>query len=401
MCKLDKDDSMLGESINTVRRWQSRRAREVILKDAADVYPINMADFDQNPDLYNVQNGTLDLQDFSFHPHRPDDLLTKCAAVSYDPDAHCERWARFIREVMSDDAGKSAYAQKFAGYSLTGDTRYECMCIGLGRTTRNGKSTMFETLLAMHGDYGRTSRPETIAVRQIANASGPSEDIARLAGVRYVNINELDRKLSLSAATVKSLTGNDSINARYLNENSFTFKPSFKLFINTNHLPVISDMTLFTSGRIRVIPFDRHFSDAEQDKTLKATLTRPENLSGILNWCLEGLRMLRAEGFDMPEAVRRATEDYHADSDKLSMFMEDVLIKDVDGEARTAAVYEAFSNWCRENGYHAESNRSLIAMLQSVATVQRKRPKAGGDKTTMLLGYRIKPGIPLFTSLPA
>lgn len=385
--------------IRFMKKWQLRRSREVILKDAADVYPIDMARFDQDMYLLNVKNGTLDLRDGSFRPHNPDDLITKCAAVDYVPNAHCERWACFISEVMCGDVSKAAYLQKALGYSLTGDTRYECLFIVYGKTTRNGKSSALETFLTMLGDYGRTSRPETVAVRHMTNSSGPSEDIARLAGVRFVNINELDRKLSLSASTVKSLTGNDSICARYLNENSFSFRPCFKLFINTNYLPVISDMTLFTSGRLKIIPFDRHFAEEEQDKGLKSTLTQPESLSGILNWCLDGLKKLRDVGFEMPESVRRATEDYHNDSDKLALFIEDILIKDDHGEARTAAVYEAFSNWCHDNGYCAESKRSLNAMLQSVAIVERKRPKSGGEKTTMLLGYRIKPGTPIFTSI--
>lgn len=392
------DETLREKYIGYARKWQLRRAREIILKDAADVYPIEMARFDQDKYLFNVQNGTVDLRDGGFCEHRPDDLLTKCAAVSFDPSARCERWTRFIREVMCGDVEKADYFQKALGYSLTGDTRYECLFIIYGKTTRNGKSSALETILTMLGDYGRTSRPETVAARQFANSSGPSEDIARLAGVRFVNINELDRKLSLSASTVKSLTGNDSICARYLNENSFTFKPAFKLFINTNHLPVISDMTLFTSGRLKIIPFDRHFSEAEQDRSLKATLAQSENLSGILNWCLEGWRRLCDEGFVMPASIRQATEDYHNDSDKLALFMEDMLIKDDHGEVRTAAVYEVFANWCHDNGYCAESKRSLNAMLQSVAAVERKRPKSGGDKTTLLLGYHLKPGVTVFST---
>ncbi|MDO4549318.1 MAG: phage/plasmid primase, P4 family, partial [Clostridia bacterium] len=392
------DESLREQYIGYARKWQLRRAREIILKDAADVYPIEMAQFDRDKYLFNVRNGTVDLRDGGFRAHRPDDMITKCAAVAFDPTARCERWECFINEVMCGDDEKAGYFQKALGYSLTGDTRYECLFIVYGKTTRNGKSSALETILTMLGDYGRTSRPETIAVRQMANSSGPSEDIARLAGVRFVNINELDRKLSLSASTVKSLTGNDSICARYLNENSFTFKPAFKLFINTNYLPVVSDMTLFTSGRLKIIPFDRHFGEEEQDKSLKTTLALPENLSGILNWCLEGWKKLCEEGFDMPASIRRATEDYHSDSDKLALFIEDMLVKDDHGEVRTAAVYEVFANWCRDNGYCAESKRSLNAMLHSVATIERKRPKSGGDKTTMLLGYRLKPGITVFTS---
>ena len=82
----------------------------------------------------------------------------------------------------------------------------------------------------------------------------------RLPGCRFrfVNISEPEKKITLDAALTKRLTGNDTITARYLHENSFEFRPNFKVFINTNHLPNITDLTLFESGRIKIIPFNRH-----------------------------------------------------------------------------------------------------------------------------------------------
>ena len=129
-------------------------------------------------------------------------------------------------------------------------------------------------------------------MKNSTNSSQPSEDIARLAGVRFVNIPEPGKGLVLNAAQVKSMTGNDTINARFLHENSFDFKPQFKLYINTNYLPVINDMTIFTSGRIIIVPFERHFEEADQDRTLKDEFSKPEVHSAILNWLLEGYRML-------------------------------------------------------------------------------------------------------------
>lgn len=107
-----------------------------------------------------------------------------------------------------------------------------------------------------------------------------------------MNIPEPGKGLVLNAAQVKSMTGNDTINARFLHENSFDFKPQFKLYINTNYLPVINDMTIFTSGRIIIVPFERHFEEADQDRTLKDEFSKPEVHSAILNWLLEGYRML-------------------------------------------------------------------------------------------------------------
>lgn len=160
-----------------------------------------------------------------------------------------------------------------------------------------------------------------------SQSGGPSEEIARLAGSRFVNISEPEKKITLDAALTKRLTGNDTITARYLHENSFEFRPNFKIFINTNHRPNITDLTLFESGRIKIIPFDRHFEENEQDKDLKSTFAKPENMSGILNWMLEGYKLFRSQGLAMPDSVVQATTDYQIFSDKMGQFLMNALKK--------------------------------------------------------------------------
>lgn len=355
----------------------------------ADVYPIAMSEFDRNVYYLNCQNGTLDLQTGEFHPHTPQDKLTKIAGAAYDPNAKNPRFTRFVSEVMSGDTEKARFMQKSLGYGLTGDTRYECMFFYYGATTRNGKGTLMESTLHVMGDYGLTVRPETIAAKPSANSQNPTEDIARLAGVRFANISEPRRGLVLNEAQIKSMTGNDTLNARFLHENSFDFKPQFKLYVNTNYLPAITDMTLFSSGRIVIIPFDRHFEEWEQEQNLKAEFSRPEAASAILNWLIEGYTILKEEGFAQPKAVKDATMSYQHDSDKMELFVEEFLEQEKDAECRTSAVYQAYRNWCNDNGYFAENSRNFNQALRTIGTVVRKRPRNGGEKTTLLTGYRL------------
>ena len=167
-----------------------------------------------------------------------------------------------------------------------------------------------------------------------------------------MNISEPDKQMVLSTALVKTLTGNDTMSARFLNENSFEFKPQFKLFINTNHLPKATDVTVFSSGRVKVLPFNRYFERSEQDKTLKKRLEK--ELSGVLNWCLEGLRLMRETGFEPPQSVLAATVQYQHDSDKLTRFVEGMLTLDPDGEVRTEDGYREYRDWCQRNGQYPD-----------------------------------------------
>ncbi len=371
------------------QKWQTRRYREIVLKDAQSVHPIAMSSFDSDPYVFNCKNGTLHLNSTKFTEHRSADKLTKISQVRYDPDAACSRFDDFIREVAGNDAGKARFLQKVLGYGITGDTRYECLFVLYGATTRNGKGTLCESVLKVLGGYGCTVRPESISIKANANSSNPSEDIARLAGVRFANISEPGRGLVLNASQVKSMTGNDTLNARFLHENSFDFAPQFKLYINANYLPVINDMTLFSSGRVVIIPFDRHFEEHEQDKTLKREFAKSKNQSAILNWLVKGYQLLIAEGLTQPQSVLAATDGYRHDSDKVALFVEDTLIQDSRCEVRTSAVYKLYKLWCDDNDCRAENSRNFNQALRSIAVVEKRRPKYGGGATTMLVGYYI------------
>ena len=195
----------------------------------------------------NCQNGTLDLSTMQFYEHRASDFLSKIAGASYLPDAYSERFQEYIDEIMSGDREKAKFLQKSLGYAVSGDTRHECLFFLYGETSRNGKGTLMESVLKVMGDYGKAVRPETIAQKRFTNSQAPSEDIARLVRIRLAKISEPGRGLLLNAAQVKTMTGNDTLNARFLHENSFDFQPQFKIYINTYYLPAVNDMTLFSS----------------------------------------------------------------------------------------------------------------------------------------------------------
>ena len=229
-----KDEDTRNRYIKRVQKLQMRKNRRTMIEDAKSVYPVPHSIFDRNTDLFNCQNGTLNLTTGEFRPHDPADFLTLMSGITYDPDAACPRWNTFISEVMVNDADLAAYLQKALGYALTGDTSLECLFILYGATSRNGKGTTMETFLKIMGDYGKTSNPEMLSTKfGNTNASGPSEEIARLAGVRFVNISEPEKKITFNAALVKRMTGNDTLNkgaeCRRRGENSpWTFlKDSF------------------------------------------------------------------------------------------------------------------------------------------------------------------------------
>ena len=379
------DDEQRESWIKYVASRIKRKSRDTMITDAADVYPVSINEFDSDTYLLNVENGTFDLQTFVLRPHNPNDLLSKIANVTFDENARCERWERFIPEIMQDDDGKAQFLQKSLGYGLTGDTSEECLFIFHGKTSRNGKGTTVETLLHILGDYGRTAQPETIAQKQNGNSSTPSEDIARLKGARFVNISEPDKGLRLNSALVKAMTGGDTLTARFLHQNSFEFRPEYKLFINTNYLPRVNDDTVFASGRVKLIPFERHFPENEQDKGLKAFFKQPENKSGILNWLLTGLRLFKAEGLKQPQSVRDATAQYREDSDIIGQFINECLSEAQNINTPLKNIHARYERWCNDYGIKPLTSRSLAAELRN----KGKRVENSTDNKVCLLDYAI------------
>lgn len=384
------DETKRAAYMKAAAKYGSLRFRQTLITDAQSVYPVSRSEFDRDNSLLNLVNGTLDLDSGELLPHDPDDLLTKRANVIFDPAVSSETWERFVSQIMEGDTEKIAYLQRICGLCLTADTSLECLWLLYGASTRNGKSTFVETMARLLGDYALSTPPETLSQRK-RQAGAASGDLARLDGCRFLNASEPPKRMLLDTALVKTLTGRDSITARNLYEREFQFVPKFKLLINTNNLPVVSDDTLFTSERVRVIEFPHHFSEAEQDPHLKQRLCQPENLSGLLNWCLAGLREYRKTGEKPPTSVKSATTAYQKDSDKISMFFSEVLEEDASSNIAGSTAYDAYSQWCEDSGFGVDSKSSFFADLRSRALLAETATVNGKTVHNAVRGYRIKP----------
>ena len=363
-----ENESAKKDFINWVSKYTVLNKREVLIRDARSEHYFSKDDLDKDIYLFNCQNGTLNLKSFEFVPHDSDNLLSKISNVNYKPGMKSERWERFVDEVLPNDKEKVRYFQKLLGYSLTGLTEIEQCFILYGNTTRNGKSTALETYAYMMNNsdgYALTIAPETLAIKLNKDSRHHSSDVARLRGCRFVNASEPPKRMMLDNALIKNWTGGDTIAAREIHEKQMEFKPAFKLFMNTNSLPQITDDTLFTSGRINVITFNRHFKPHEQDKKLKPTLREPNNISGIFNWCLDGLRAYYDEGITPPDSVTNANIEYQISSDKTQQFIDDCLIETPGKHEKAGIVYDEYVHWCQSNGLMSLSKTNFFDELKA------------------------------------
>ncbi len=357
-------DERRKEYIKFASKLMNYRDRNIMVNDSRDLNFFDNEMLDANDYLLNCQNVVLDLSgdEPKVLQHDADLLLSKVCNAVYNPTATCPLWEKTVAEIMLDDQEKIRYLQKIFGLCLTGNTSEEEFYIFFGGSTRNGKSTVCETILYILQDYAQTLQPESLGIKPNKDSRTATPDIAKLAGCRLVIASEPPKKMLFDTSLVKTLTGRDRITARFLNQNQFNFTPRFKLILNTNYLPTINDSTVFKSERIRVLSFDRHFDSSEQNKKLKDELKAESD--GILNWMIQGWMLYRQEGLNPPAAVLNATREYEESSDKIGRFVSECLEP---SEKNTPAklVYETFQKWCDASGCGTESKSNFFSELKA------------------------------------
>jgi P4 family phage/plasmid primase-like protien len=315
-------------------------------------------ELDRDPWLLNVNNGTLNLKTGELMPHRREDLITKLIPLDYNPEAVCPTWLCFLDRVTGDNDELISFFQKAVGYSLTANTREQCFFILYG-TGANGKSTFLNIVSALLGDYAMQTRTETLLVKrsdQIPN------DIARLAGARFVSAVETESGRRLAEGLVKQMTGGDKMTARFLHHEFFEFEPTFKLWLAVNHKPRVVGTDRAVWRRIRLIPFTVTIAESEQDPDLGEKLK--EELPGVLAWAVTGCELWRTNGLKPPKAVTAATQEYCDESDVVAAFIDECCEQKPDAQVTKAMLYEAYAEWAKRSGEYASSKKDFGSRLK-------------------------------------
>jgi len=319
--------------------------------------PIGLEDLDADPWLLNVRNGTVDLRDGAIRPHRREDLLTHLCDIEFDPEASAPRWSQFLKEIIPDEEVRD-FLRRAVGYSLTGDTREHVffICHGSGA---NGKSVLFETLLALLGDLAIKCPSDTIARQR---GTGIPNDVARLVGKRFAAAVELEEGMRLAESRVKEMVGGDTISARFMKAEWFDFRPRFKLWLASNYRPRVRGTDYGIWRRVCLIPFD--VTVDKPDRDLLGKLLR--ELPGILAWALDGCREWQAGGLQIPARLQLATDEYRTSEDVIGRFIADECELDEPAVTAKSDLYEAFESWCADSGEDAPGKRKFGTRLKDM-----------------------------------
>ena len=314
-------------------------------------------DLDRAPWLLNVANGTLNLETGELQPHSGGDLITRLIPIDYHPGAASPTWLRFLERVAGADGELITFLQKAVGYSLTGSMREQCFFILYGAGL-NGKSTFLKIVSTLLADYAKQTGTETLLVKrgdQIPN------DVARLAGARFVSAVETESGRRLAEGLVKQMTGGDRMTARFLHREFFEFDPTFKLWLAVNHKPRITGTDHAIWRRIRLVPFTVTIPESERDPDLCEKLKK--ELPGVLAWAVEGCALWRQNGLTPPGAITTATKEYRQESDVIASFIGERCKVGPDCEVSKAELYKVYAEWCEKSGERAVSKKEFGTRL--------------------------------------
>jgi putative DNA primase/helicase len=347
-----------------LNRSESARGLKAAVELAQSEYAVVAAAdrLDADPWLLTVENGTLDLRTGELRGSRPEDLITRQAAARYIADARSELWETFLNTVTGGDRELESFLQRAVGYSLTGHTGEEVLFFAHGPAA-TGKSTFLEAIKGVAGDHALTTDFETLLKKP--GSGGVRNDIARLAGARIVIGVEVDQGRTLAEGLVKQLTGGDKITARLLYKEFFEFTPQFALWLAANDRPLVPASDTGMWRRILQLPFTNAIPPEQRDPTLKQRLKDdPEIRSAILAWAVKGAIDWQRNGLQVPQRVRAYTEEYRAEVDPLSDFLEEYTILDPNQRVDRSELRNAYRAWTYKSGERQLSPQQFAAALK-------------------------------------
>lgn len=358
------------KEIESAERYNFLSGTEHLMRSMSSL-SIDGTAFDADPYLVGLDDGqVLDLRTNDTRPLKQTDYLTKRINAPHIFGASCPLWEKCILEWACGDKELARFLQVWAGYCLSGLTSFQGFLFLYG-SGRNGKSVFLNVISKLLGDYSLAMKSDTLMQRN--SSGGASGDIARLHGVRFVTCNELPEGKHFDEELLKMLTGGDTITARFLYKEDFNFKPLLKLMISGNHQPVIKGTDNGMWRRVHLVPFLATITNDDPALTYKLM----QELSGILNWCVEGWKIFLKEGIVIPKNVSDATALYRSDMDIIGQWL-DEYTKPVKGTKATLKnLYRSYVKWCDENGFRTITSKAFNRKLKDGRLGEPVRDGAG------------------------
>lgn len=389
-----REEPLSLEKQNEIIKWAQLSKSNARIKSAIENsnsdrrirVPLDSWDSDIN--MLGVMNGIVDLRSGELIKNRPDLYITKRAPVAYTPGLRNVRWEQFLEFATGGDKEFQDWLQRAAGYSITGSSKYDLMFLVYG-PAGSGKNTFVEAIVKCLGTQ-QYAWPFDSSILAQKDGQSSGQDLyhwAELRGRRLVWVDELPESERIKENAIKKLTGSSEISARSPGEKPFTFQSQAKLWVSTNHRPIITDDAMWR--RIRPIPFNKVPENPDPD--LKEYIFDPEGaLPAVLSWAVEGaIKISNSSSRDALgwcSVVSEAAEIYRKNEDRIGIFLEEETNESEGATTPVKSLYSIYRVWSEERG---EKPMTQIAFHRKLA--DRNIEIIGSGSQAIIHGYSLRP----------
>lgn len=398
-----------------MKGWQGTLAKtrlRALVDLARGIVERYAEDFDSDPDLLTVQNGTLHLPTGSLRPFDPANSMTLVAGAEYRPGYRHPLWEKALEAVPAE---LRPWLQDRLGQALTGYKTPDHVLVLSYGSGSNGKSTVTNTVRRALGKYGVLISDRVL----MANPGDHPTELMDLRGARYAVLEETPEARHLNVQRLKAVGGGtEEITARYIRENSVTFKATHSMFVNSNYKPTVNETDHGTWRRLALLTYPFTFrkrpsevvshTDRLGDPAMEYAHDDPNVRAACLAWMVDGSRAWYARGrrmMEIPQLVEDDTRQWRTETDLIMGFADDVLKLHPESFVTATSLLEAFNGWSAERGHRPWNDKTFASRFGGhdtirAAKVTTGRKYVGGRQVRGWHGVEVRRGDDPFDNTP-
>jgi putative DNA primase/helicase len=317
-------------------------------------------------------------------PFNKEEIFTYKLNASYNPEAKCPKWLKFLSEVLKPEDIKPL--QEYMGYCLYPAMPYHVLMWFYGKG-RNGKGRIVATMEGLIGI-------NNCAHLNVEEFNGDRRFSTEGLYGKMVNISsEPTTVKTLQTPLLKKLTGEDIIDAEVKNkQRRLCFMNMAKFFILGNRFPKINDTTLAFWDRVLLIPFPRSFlGDDRKANIEREWLESPEEISGILNWMIDGLhRLAQQKKFTKSSSMEETMLDFKRNSDSVGAWLDEKVDYEPNSHYVKVTAFDNYKEYADEIGATPETQNKFYARLRDTPKIRDTRVELKSGFTHVFKGIKPK-----------
>lgn len=325
----------------------------------------------------SFRNGILDIETMMLHPHSHEYILLNKIPWDFNPNAYDGLTDATLNKISCDDPEIRFLLEECIGYCFYTQNIMQKAFILTGSKS-NGKSTFISMLNCILGD-------ENIAAADLKNLGDRFTKATLFKKLANIG-DDISDDFIQDTSLFKKIVSGDRIQAEFKGTSPFEFNPYAKLIFSANNIPRMKDKTGAVIRRLVIIPFNANFSkdDPEYDPDIKRKLTGQTAMEYCIRIGVEGLkRILANKGFSNSSKVQKELDEYEEQNNPVLGFFNDMDDEDYLFRETTKEIYLAYSHYCQENGYMAESSNQFGRTLKSLFHVESKQKTVNGKSVRM------------------